>query len=186
MRSRARRFAALISLLGCALLAACAGGASAPEIALRDDTFRPYREYATPQRTVRAYPNTLATELIARVDRKTAATTTLLSADFTYWGSRMRKYESARDVRARALTFAQISRNRSCQKGECVFEERFTVEIPQAELRSAPSTGYQLKIFARDGGDAAITIGRSDIEQLLAAFANPESKPESQAAAAAN
>jgi hypothetical protein len=153
---------------------------------LRNDTFRPYREYATPQRIVRAYPNTLATELIARVDRKTAATTTLLNADFTYWASRMRKYESAGDVRARALTFEPISRNRSCQKGECVFEERFAVEIPQDELRNAPATGYQLKIFARDGGDAAITIGRSDIEQLLAALTNPETKTESQQAASSN
>ncbi len=170
MRGCAKRFAASIALLG---LAACAGGASAPEIALRDDAFRPYREYTTGQRVVRAYPNTLATELIARVDRKTGATTTLLSADFTYWASRMRRYDSARDARAEALTFAKTSRHRACEKGTCVYEERFTVEIPQAQLRSAPVDGYQLKVFAREGGDATITIGKGDIEQLLAALDAP-------------
>jgi hypothetical protein len=170
MRGGAKRFAASIALVG---LAACAGGAAAPEIALRDDVFRPYREYTTGQRVVRAYPNTLATELIAHVDRKTGAATTLLSADFTYWASRMRRYESARNARAKALTFAKISRHRACEKGNCVYEERFTVEIPQAELHSAPPEGYPLKVFARDGGDATITIGKRDIEQLLAALDAP-------------
>jgi hypothetical protein len=178
MRGCAKRFAASIVLLG---LAACAGVASAPEIALRDDAFRPYREYSTGQRIVRAYPNTLATELIARVDRKTGAATTLLSADFTYWAGRMRRYESARDARAKTLTFAKISRHRACEKGTCLYEERFTVEIPQAELRSAPVDGYPLKVFARDGGDATITIGKRDIEQLLAALAEPS--PQNAAAA---
>jgi hypothetical protein len=179
MRGCAKRFAASIALLG---LAACAGGASAPDIALRDDTFRPYREYTTGQRIVRAYPNTLATELIARIDRKTGATSTLVSADFTYWANRMRKYESARNARAKTLIFAKISRHRACEKGSCVFEERFTVEIPQAELRSAPPDGYQLKVFARDGGDATITIGKRDIDGLLAAL----TEPSPQNAAAAN
>ena len=179
MRGCAKRFAASIALLG---LAACAGGASAPGIALRDDTFRPYREYTTGERVVHAYPNTLSTELIARVDRKTGATTTLLSADFTYWASRMRKYETARDARAKTLIFAKISRHRACERGSCVYEERFTVDIPQAELRGAPPDGYQLKVFAREGGDATITIGKRDIEQLLAAL----DTPGAQSAAAAN
>jgi hypothetical protein len=102
---RSARFAALIAMSGSALLAACAGGAPVPTVSLRDDNFRPYREYTTGQRTFRAYPNTFITELVARVDRKTGVTRTLLSADFRYLGGRMRKYESARNASAEALTF---------------------------------------------------------------------------------
>jgi hypothetical protein len=173
MRGRVQRFAASLALLASALFAACAAGTAAPEIALRDDNFRPYREYTAGQQIVRAYPNTLATELVARVDRKSGAITTLISADFAYWGRHMRKYESARDARAEALPFEKISRHRSCEHGDCLYHETFTVEIPQGELRRAPPAGYQLKIFARRGDEAVITVPHGDIERLLMAIDQP-------------
>ncbi len=182
MRGCVTRFAALVALSGSALLAACAGGASAPTVSLRDDNFRPYREYTTGQRTVRVYPNTLMTELVARVDRKTGAAKTLLVADFRYWGTRMRKYESARNASAEALTFEQISRHRSCEKGDCLYDEQFTVEIPESDLRRAEAGGYPLKVFAREGSDTTLAIQKPDIERLFAAL----DKPSPQAAAPTN
>ena len=170
MRGRAGRFAALFALLGSAFLAACAAGGSAPEIAVRDDNFRPYREYTTGKQLVSTYPNTFAAELIGRVDRKTGATTTLISADFAYQDDRMRKYESARDARAEALPLQGISRVRSCEQHVCVHEEKFAVEIPEDALRRAPAGGYQPKIFARDGGDTTVTIPKGQIDLLLAAL----------------
>ncbi len=179
---RGTRFAASIAVLGSALLAACAVNQVAPAIALRDDTFRPYREYTTGQRTVGGYPNTITTELVARVDRKTGASATLLGVGFVYKAERMRRYESARNARAEALTLQRVSRHRSCEKRSCVFDENVTIEIPESELRRATASGYQLKVFAQDGGDATLAIEKADIERLLAAL----DAPGAQAAAPTN
>ncbi len=165
---RGMRFAASIAMLGSALLAACAAGTSAPEIALHDDIFRPYREYSAGRRVVYGYRNILAAELIARVDRKSGAATTLVRVRFEYWGGRMRRYESARSAQAEALALETLSRNRSCGDGDCHYQDLLSVEIPQDELRRAAADGYRLKVFARNGDGATITIAKADIDQLLA------------------
>ena len=79
MRIRPRRFTALA-----VLLAASAFAAHSAEITLRDDKFQPYREYTTGRVVVSTYPNLLATELLARIDRKTAAAETLVSVEVAY------------------------------------------------------------------------------------------------------
>lgn len=170
---RSKRFAASIAVLGSALLAACAAGPPAPEITVRDDAFRPYREYTTGQRTVGGYPNTVITKLVARVDRKTGATTTLLGIGLVYAAQHMRNYESARNARAEVLPLQRISRHRSCEQRSCVYDEKFMIEIPADALRRAPSGGYPLKVFARDGGDATISVAKADIERLFAALDKP-------------
>ncbi|HKZ96597.1 MAG TPA: hypothetical protein VJ045_06415 [Hyphomicrobiaceae bacterium] len=167
MRRRALEYAAFLAI---SLLAAGSAAAHAGEIALRDDTFLPYREYSAGQVRLSSYPNLIATELLARVDRKTGAISTLVSLEFAYGGDHLRSYESARNARAETLRFNAISHRRSCEKKDlCVYDEIFTVEIPETELRGAPSDGYQLKVFARGGGDAVVTVPRATIERLLAA-----------------
>jgi len=59
----------------------------------------------------------------------------------------MRKYESARNASAEALTFAQISRHRSCERGDCVYDEQFNVEIPEGDLRLPPERRPQRGIW---------------------------------------
>jgi hypothetical protein len=50
------------------------------------------------------------------------------------------------------------------------------IGIPEAELRRAPPSGYQLKVFARDGSDVLITIPQAAIEKLLAKLHKPTPK----------
>jgi len=47
------------------------------------------------------------------------------------------------------------------------------IEIPADALRRASSGGYPLKVFARDGGDATISVAKADIERLFAALDKP-------------
>ena len=54
------------------------------------------------------------------------------------------------------------------------------VEIPEAELRQAPPQGYQLKLFARNGPDALVTVPKSSIGRLLERI-DGERRPPSEA-----
>ena len=142
--------------------------APSEEITLQDDKFRPFVEYATGTIRLSSCPNYILFKLIARIDRKTRKTSTLVSVTFVYSARHMRKYESARNARAEVLRFYKPTRHRSCEKRACVVNETLMIGIPQAELRRAPPDGYQLKVFARDGSDMLIAIPRGAIERLLA------------------
>ena len=165
MRGRAWLFAAFVAfaLPGCQI-----NPAPSEEITLRDDEFRPFVEHATPTIRVSSYPNRFIVNLIARVDRKTGKTSTLVSLVIAYEGTRMRKFKSARNARAEALRFYKPTRHRLCNEGWCSFDETLLIGIPETELRQASPSGYQLKVFARDNSTLLITIPRSVIERLLA------------------
>ena len=156
----------------CALEAAAAAAqqtAQSGQIQLRDDKFRPYREYTTGQIRAGAYPNLLAVQLSGPIDRQSGALTTLLSVEFAYVSDHKRGYEAARNSRAQPLRFTRVASNRRCQfGGPGTHSEVFTVEIPEAELRQAAPEGYQLKLFARNGPEAVVGIAKSQIVALLA------------------
>ncbi len=160
-------------MAACCLLQAgalAAQQAAAPgQVQVRDDQFRPYREYTTGRIRAGTYPNLLAVELSGRIDRTSGALTTLISVEFAYLSDHKRNYESARDSRAQPLRFTRLASHGRCPPGaKCAFTEVFTVDIPDAELRQAPAAGYQLKVFARKGGDALVTIPKAQIVGLLA------------------
>ncbi|MGI9403670.1 MAG: hypothetical protein ACR2OF_04050 [Hyphomicrobium sp.] len=150
--------------------------APSEEITLHDDAFRPFVEYATGTTRVSSHLNRFFFKLLARVDRKTGETSTLVSLVIAYEGSHLRKYKSARNARAEALRFYKPTRHRSCEEGWCSFDETLLIEIPQTELRQAPPAGYQLKVFARSGENVLITIPRGVIERLLAKLDNHSPK----------
>jgi len=172
---RARRLVALnlaalnlAALNVVALLAVSACATPAVEVTLRDDNFRPYREFTAGRVVVSSLPNFSALELVARVDRQTAAIDTLVSVEVVYQDYHARHYESARDARATPLVLERVSHDGGCQHPPCAYGERFTVAVPITELRNAPAGGYQLKVFAKDGGDMLVAVPRGDIDRLLA------------------
>jgi hypothetical protein len=147
-------------------------GASAPaqtsEIQDRDDPFRPYREYFTGQIRAGAYPNLLGLRLSGRIDRASGRLITLLEVEFAYMSDHKRGYEGARNSRAEALRLTVVSSSGRCRTGSsCPYGERFSVEVPEPELRQAPVQGYQLELFARNGPDALVTIPKAAIVRLL-------------------
>jgi len=98
--------------------------APSEEITLQDDKFRPFVEYATGTIRLSSYPNYILFKLIARIDRKTRKTSTLVSVTFVYSARHMRKYESARNARAEVLRFYKPTRHRTCEKRACVVKMR--------------------------------------------------------------
>jgi hypothetical protein len=145
---------------------------SAPpsQIATRDDTFQPYREFRSGRVTLRHYPNIVSYELIGRLDRKSGVLTTLIEVDFAYAALRHRHYNAARDARAGTLRLVPLRANGRCAgSAPCPHEEVFEVLIPEADLREAPAEGYALKVFAKDGPETVISIGKERILALLAA-----------------
>ena len=174
MRVCAWLFAALaaIALPGCQI-----NPAPSEEITLHDDEFRPFVEYATGTIRLSSYPDLIFLKLVARIDRKTGKTTTLVGLVIGYEGSGLRKYQSARNARAEVLRFYKPSRHRSCEKRACVADETLMIEIPETELRRAPPDGYKLKVFARDGSDLLVAIPRGVIERLFAKIDKQPSPP---------
>jgi hypothetical protein len=174
MRRGVGRAAALITCWMLQAGAPAAQQASQPgqgpgQVQVRDDQFRPYREYTTGRVRAGAYPNLLAVELNGRIDRQSGALTTLISVEFAYLSDHKRGYESARNSNAQPLRFTRVSSHGRCPPGAmCSFSEVFAVEIPDAELRQAPAEGYQLKVFARNGPGVTVTIPKAQIAGLLA------------------
>jgi hypothetical protein len=150
------------------LLVSAAARAQTSEIQHRDDPFRPYSEYSTGQIRAGGYPNLLGLRLSGRIDRASGRLTTLLEVEFAYMSDHKRSYEAARNSRAEALRLTAVSSTGRCRTGSsCPYGERFSVEVPEAELRQAPAPGYQLKLFARNGPDALVTIPKAAIVRLL-------------------
>lgn len=172
MRSHFKLSAALILVLCSAFMTACTINPPAPEVAVLDDNFRPFVEYTTRPREVFAYPNSVVTRLVAHIDRKTGARYVKLGVGYSYVGAAMRKYRDARNARAERLRFQKGSRNRSCKDHRCIFTEHFTIEVPEEELRAAPASGYELKVFARSGHATKLTVHKADIDALFLALDN--------------
>lgn len=161
------------ALVACWMLQAGAPAAQqaaqSGQIQVRDDQFTPYREYTTGRVRAGTYPNLLALELNGRIDRKSGALTTLLNVEFAYVSDHKRGYETARNSQAQPLRFTRLSSHGRCPPGaKCSYGELFTVEIPEAELRQAAPEGYQLKVFARNGPGAVVSIPKAQIVALLA------------------
>ena len=160
------------ALLAYGTLQACAAVAQTVQpgqIQLRDDQFRPYREYTTGRIRGGTHPNLLEIELNGRIDRQSGAVTTLFHVEFAYLGSRKRNYEAARNSRAQTLAFTKLGSSGRCSAGRtCPYSEVFTIEIPLTELRQVPSEGYQFKVFARQGPDAQLGMAKAQIMALLA------------------
>jgi hypothetical protein len=158
------RFVAV--LLASFWLSACA--ATAPTTALtKDDPFRPYREIETDVFRIGTRPGTLAMKLVAQVDRKTAATTTLLKVHHHYMGQHRNTYESARNAKAEPLKFISVARYGQCRTKDCPIDEMYMVEIPENDLKSAGTGGYALKVFPRVGPDVLITVPPEMIKSIM-------------------
>lgn len=135
-----------------------------------DDKFRPYKEFQTGDISTATSVGKGTKRLIARLDRKTGGTAYILVFRVTYGGSHRRTYATARNERAESLKVTTIARNSAgCHSTlGCTFEELLEIEIPEADLRSAPASGYQLKLIPVLGPDALIVVAKPVIASLLA------------------
>jgi len=141
----------------------------ASPIKVNDDRFRPFREYTTGEIRIGNASGLASKQLVGRVDRRTGALTTLLQFEIAYLGTHKRTYENARNNRAEPLRLNSVQRNAKCHpRNGCVYSEKFLIIIPEAELRRAPATGYQIKAFARNGPDILVTISKELIARLFA------------------
>ena len=155
-------------LAACSMLQACAAPQSGP-IQVRDDQFRPYREYTTGRVRTGTYPNLANLELNGRIDRQSGALTTQLNVELAYLSGHKRGYDTARNSHAQSLRFTRLASHGRCRAGSsCVYTEVFTVDIPEMELRQAAPEGYHLKVFARHGPDAQFIIPKVQIAALFA------------------
>jgi len=166
-------------LLGLALvafsLAGCSAGSGPPrleaapqDVAQKDDQFKPYREITTPQVRVGALPTALGLTLSARIDRQSSQVRYVLRTEVIYVGSGKRNYESARDSSAATLRTERVAGNARCKPGvECTYDEIVMIELPETALRQARTSGYRLKLFARNGPEIEIGIPGPQIAGLL-------------------
>lgn len=158
----------LLPLFLVALSVNIAHDAALADAILRDDPFRPYREYGSGPVRTQSGTTIVETELQARVDRKTSAVTLLLRTTIAYTGSRQRKYESARTSAAELLAMEKIAHSSQCEKrGECVYSEILEIGLPEAGLRAAGPRGYAIKVFGAAGGDVTITIPGGVIASVM-------------------
>ena len=157
--------AMLVGLTGCTI------GPPSPQLAVRDDTFLPYREITTGRTSIVHATSVISTELLGRVDRESGAVVTLLDVEITYFTTHMAGFREARSANALSLATRSGYRHRSCSKGDCTFKEGLTVTIPRAELEAAGPQGYNIKLFSPAFESPIIVVQKSHIDQLLKAIA---------------
>jgi outer membrane murein-binding lipoprotein Lpp len=143
----------------------------ATQIRTANDQFKPYREYMSGEMVSSNAVATGNKALVARVDRKTGAVTTLLEFHVVYNDTHRRLYETARNSRAELLQLTTVQRQGQCRYGTgnvCPYSDLFTVFLPEQQLRAAGPEGYPIKIFARNGPDLLIAIPKPLITSLFA------------------
>lgn len=135
--------------------------------------------------------NHLAYQLVGRRDRKTGALSTHAQVFISYQDDVHRKYDTARNTKAEMLRLSVITRESPrCMKRPCVYDEQFTVEIPEAELRVGAANGYAFKIFAKTGPENLVQVPKELIQSFFvrvdqpgapAGTASPEARPRAAA-----
>lgn len=142
---------------------------SAPQsVAIQDDQFKPYREVATSEVRVGAFPNVLVMTLSARLDRASPKVQPMLRVEIGYVARAKRTYDTVRNTAAEQLRHDNVASNARCKPGvECTYSEILQIQLPEPELRQAKVTGYRMKLFARNG--PAIEIGIPGV-QITALF----------------
>jgi hypothetical protein len=168
-----RKDCVLLVLAAAIALAGCASTeqkiAQASEIKAADDPFKPYREYSTGAVTSGNMLGSGGKILMARVDRKTGAVTTLLHFQIVYNDGHVRQYETARNARAEQLPLRTLLRQGRCKLGgHCPYSDSFEVTLPEPDLRQAGADGYMIKVFARNGPEIMILVPKPMIASLLA------------------
>ena len=179
---------AAVSVLVCLAiglaLAACA--VTPPtEVGARDDPFRPYREVVTAAYAPSVFPGHMQIRLAGHIDRQTGAITTLFKVKHNYLGKHRHNYEIARNERAQDLKLTVIARYGGCRNNDnCPLDELYTIEVPEADLRTAGKKGYRYKVFPRVGPEILITLPPETIDAFLALLDKEKSGPTMAAAAA--
>lgn len=140
---------------------------SVPVAKGRDDPFAPYQEFSTAMLRGGAIPNVTTVRLIGRRDRKTGTVTTLARVAVFYEDDVRRYYDVARNARAETLQLSVITRDFPlCSRRPCRYSEEMMVEVPDAELAAARTTGYAFKLFSRVGRESLITIPKELVAAL--------------------
>lgn len=176
------------------LLPVCLAGCATPEqqietaskIKTTDDDFRPFKEFVSGEIRSSNQLGLGAKQLVARIDRKSGALTTLLQFEIAYTSSHRRTYEQARNNRAETLPFHSIQRHSRCTPGkDCIYDELFIITLPEADLRRAATSGYRLKVFARNGPEILIDVPKELIVNLFAKVDSERAAPKAPVPAAA-
>ncbi len=190
MGMRGRGFAFLFAVL----LSACANQQqqieAASGIKSNDDQFLPFRQYESGLMKEPRSPTSGDIDrfdvLLGRVDKKTGDASFAVQVLLAYAKDHRQKFQSARNAKAEKLRMIHVEDLRkSCSRsaGLCAFNEVFDVLIPETDLRGAGPEGYAIKLFARAGSEAVITIPKPVIASLLQQVDEDPARPTSSAAA---
>jgi hypothetical protein len=135
---------------------------------VRNDQFKPYREIETAPYRVGVQPGVITMRLGAQIDRQSGAVTTFVKIHHHYLGQHRHNYETARNSRAEALKLTVVARYGSCNvRTNCPLDELYGVEVPEADLRAARTTGYAFKVFPRVGPDVLVTVPAEMLTSML-------------------
>ena len=183
-----------LAFLFAVLLSACANQQqpieAASTIKTNDDQFLPFRQYES---GLMKEPRAPASGdiyrydvLWGRVDKKTGDASFAVQVLLAYAKDHRQRFQSARNAKAQSLHMVHIENLRKgCSRsaGLCNFNEVFDVLIPETDLRGAGPEGYAIKLYARAGSEALITIPKPVIVSLLKQVDEDPARPTSSAAA---
>jgi|GEM_PF-2518990 len=116
------------------------------------------------------------------VDKKTGAVTHQLYVNTHYLGE-WHFYDSAADDTATSLRFIPIGREVGDCHGLCDFDETFGLMLDDDVLRNRASTGFKVKVSAKDGSAFILTIPPGQIQPQLAAVDGYRASHQLQGAA---
>ena len=159
---------------------------AASQIRVTDDQFQPFKEYSTGK--LWSFDTKFFSEVTlgARLDRKTGALSTILEFLVSYNTDARYNYKVARNNKAELLKLSALQRrSHNCIRKEdtCDHKEILQVEIPESDLRQAPSEGYAVKLFPAVGPAQLVTVPKQLIVSLLAKVDADRGGPAAQAPA---
>jgi hypothetical protein len=157
------------TLVVAVLMSGCASLPPPTEVQAIDDPFRPFVEYHAGLASVAQWESSATVRLVGRIDRKTREPSTHVFVEMAYTSETRRHYETARNIRAELLAVTKHAGSGNCGgKGPCPHGEVVTIHVPIDDLRRAGPQGYALKLFAKYGPEATLTMPKPVIDAMLA------------------
>lgn len=105
------------------------------------------------------------------VEKKSGRVTHQLYAELHYAGQ-WHFYQTANDDRAKPLELSKIDAHVVDCSGYCSYVETVGVDLGDSQLREASETGYSVKIYAKSGDTAVMTLTPQWIQLQLKAIAD--------------
>jgi hypothetical protein len=113
-------------------------------------------------------PDRMSSQVVAMTNKSTGKRNVGIVFTIDYSAKTWRFYRSASLDNAQQLPAPKLSSDVHCWRGDCNFQERVTVWIPESFLEAKRGSGFELRMNADAGPSVVVTVSAAHIASVSA------------------